>query len=71
MKVSSSDVIETSIKPCADEVDPFSPHSEEVGSPLSRKEESPYFKEMDSKQSSNFFEGEDVNTGLGSILRLQ
>ena len=50
MKDFSSDVIETSIELCADEVDPFAPHGEEVGSPLNRKEESTHCKEMDSKK---------------------
>ena len=70
MQVSSFDVAETSIESDADEVDPLIPHDEEAGSPLNVRESS-YFKQIDSKESSNFLEGEDAKTGLESILRFK
>ena len=67
--MSPSDVIETSIEEYVDEVDPLMPHDEKVGFLLNGRESS-HYKQIDSKESINFLEREDVKVGLGSILLL-
>ena len=55
--VSSLDAIETLIESNVDEVDPFVPYDEEVGSPLNGREKSFHSKEIDSEESRNLLKG--------------